>query len=227
MKTLIADDDEIMRVLLETVTRSCGHEVTTARDGEEAWAIYQRDRQPLVILDWQMPRMDGLEVCRRIRQLDDKRCTFVAMVTSRDQDLDLVRVLDAGADEYVFKPVSPEQLRARLTIAERRIDQERDRRVTEAALAEARWMAGIGETTLALQHEINNPLAALLGNVSLIEAAVLSEEETRDAIKVIGVQARRIADVVKRLQALRDPRSVEYVEGSRMLDLGRRDSSGR
>ena len=227
MQTLIADDDDIMRLLLETATRASGHEVTTARDGEEAWAIYQRDRQPLVLLDWQMPRLDGLEVCRRIRELDREHETFVAMVTSRDADQDLLRVLDAGADEYVFKPVSPEQFRARLTIAERRIDQQRQRRVTEAALAEARWLAGIGETTLALQHEINNPLAALLGNVSLIEANVLSADETREAIDVIGVQARRIAAVVKRLQALRDPQSVEYVEGSRMLDLRGRDSSGR
>jgi two-component system, NtrC family, sensor kinase len=227
MHTLLADDDEMMRLLLAAVARSCGHEVTMARDGEEAWAIFQRETPPLVILDWQMPKLDGLEICQRIRSFVPSLDTFIVMVTARDTDRDLLRVLDAGADDYIFKPVSPEQFRARLTIAERRIGQQRDRRLTETALADARWLAGIGETTLAIQHEINNPLAALLGNLSLIETGVLSAEETKDAIAVIGVQARRIGAVVKRLQALRDPRSVEYVEGSRMLDLGGRDSQGR
>ena len=223
MNTLIADDDDLMRLLLETVVRAAGHETVTVADGAEAWAIWERDRHPLVLLDWQMPTLDGLDVCRRIRAADPDGETFVIMVTARDSDQDLRSVLDAGADDYISKPVTPEQVRARLSIAERRIGLMHARRAAEKALAEARWLAGIGETTLTLQHEINNPLAALLSNTSLIETGLLTPTEERDALNVIVEQSRRIADVVRRLSALRDPKSVEYVLGSRMLDLGKRD----
>ena len=222
MQVLIADDDEMMRALLEAVVRACGHDVVTVADGVAAWAAYEREAPALVMLDWQMPVVDGLEVCRRIRASPKSAETFVMLITARDSDQDLKHVLDAGADDYLTKPVTPEQVRARLTIAERRIGQAREQRAVEVALADARWLAGIGETTLALQHEINNPLAALLGNTSLIEAGLLSPEEVNEALVVISQQARRIAEVVKRLSALRTPRSVEYVDGSRMLDLGRR-----
>ena len=223
MHVLIADDDRVMCLLLQAAVAACGHDVATAEDGARAWAAFERDRHPLVLLDWQMPGVDGLEVLRRIRASPAGADTFVLMVTARDSDQDLKRVLDSGADDYLTKPVTPEQIRARLTIAERRIRLMRERRAVDAALADARWLAGIGETTLALQHEINNPLAALLGNLSLIEAGLLSPAEEREALAVIGEQARRIAEVVKRLSALRTPRSVEYVDGSRMLDLGRRE----
>jgi DNA-binding response OmpR family regulator len=224
MQTLIADDDDLMRLLLETVVRSAGHDVVAVSDGAAAWAEYQRGRHPLVLLDWQMPNMDGLEVCRRIRAFEKGDETFVMLVTARDSDQDLRSVLDAGADDYLSKPVTPENVRARLSIAERRIELARSRRSVEAQLAESRWLAGMGATTLALQHEINNPLAALLGNASLIATGLLTPAEERDALVVIVEQSRRIADVVKRLSALREPRTVEYVEGSRMLDLGKRDA---
>jgi nitrogen-specific signal transduction histidine kinase len=83
-------------------------------------------------------------------------------------------------------------------------------------------LAGIGETTIAVEHEINNPLAALLGAVSLLTMSTalgkLSAED-RESVDIITKQARRIADVVKRLSKLQNPRSVEYLRGSKMIDL--------
>jgi DNA-binding response OmpR family regulator len=222
MKVLLADDDEFMRLLAEEVLRQGGHEVVAVGDGEQAWAAYEHDQPPLVLLDWQMPGLDGVEVCRRIREADPDRQTFVLVITARDASDALATVLDAGADDYLSKPVAPEGLQARLAIAERRIAQLAAQREAEAKLAQARWLAGIGETTLALQHEINNPLAALLGNASLLEAGLCEgEEERRQCVAAIVEQAKRIGAVVKRLQALRDPQSVEYLRGGRMLDLSK------
>jgi DNA-binding response OmpR family regulator len=222
VRVLLADDDAFMRLLHEEVLRSCGHEPIVASDGEEAWATFERDTPPLVILDWQMPGLDGLEVCRRIREHPEGDTTFVLVVTARDGADDLTTVLDAGADDYLSKPVTPDNLQARLRIAERRIEVSRARKTAEEELRRARYLAGIGETTLTIQHEINNPLAALLTNASLIRTGVLTDEEMRESVVVIEEQARRIADVVKRLRQIereRSAMSVEYLGEARMIDL--------
>ena len=221
-RALIADDDEMMRLLIETITSESGYTVESADNGTRAWEAYRRDRPTLLILDWQMPGMDGLEVCRRVRAVDPSRATFILMITARDTDTDLTRILDGGVDDYLSKPLSADTLRARLKIAERRIALERQRREAEEELARARWLAGIGETTIAVEHEINNPLAALLGSVSLLTMSNALDKlsaEDRVSVDIITKQARRIADVVKRLSKLQNPRSVEYLAGSKMIDL--------
>jgi two-component system, NtrC family, sensor kinase len=221
MRVLFADDDVIARTLLAAVLTHLGHEGRAASDGARAWELFQEAPVPLVILDINMPVLDGLEVCRRIRAHEAGRETFVLVVTARDGRDDLTAVLDAGADEYVTKPSSPENLRARLEIASRRIVQDRARRAAEAELARARWLAGIGETTIALEHEINNPLSALLGHAELLLMETGLTEDQREQLEVIREQAARIADVVRRLARLKNPQSVEYLAGARMIDLSK------
>ena len=211
-----------MRLLHEEVLRACGHEPIVASDGIEAWATFESQTPPMVILDWQMPGLDGLEVCRRIREHPEGDTTFVLVVTARDGADDLTTVLDAGADDYLSKPVTPDNLQARLRIAERRIEVSRARKTAEEELRRARYLAGIGETTLTIQHEINNPLAALMTNAALIQSGVLNEDEVKEAVAVIEEQARRIAEVVKRLRKIereRSAMSVEYLGDTRMIDL--------
>ena len=226
MRVLLADDDEFMRALLDLVLREAGHEVNAVADGVAAWEAFAAAPPPLVVLDWEMPGLDGLEVCRRIRAADPGRTTFVLVVTARDASEGLATMLDAGADDYVAKPVSPEGLRARLVIVERRVAQAAAQREAEAGLARARWLAGVGETTLALQHEINNPLAAMLGHAALIEHGLCEGAERDDCVAAIVEQAKRIGTVVKRLSALREPKSVEYLEGAMMVDLSNDEGRG-
>jgi signal transduction histidine kinase len=131
-------------------------------------------------------------------------------------------VLAAGADDYITKPSSPENLRARIEIAGQRILQNAARRAAESELAKSRWLAGIGETTIAIEHEINNPLSALLGHAELLLMDPAVNDEQREQLRIILEQASRIADVVRRLARLKNPQSVEYLAGARMLDLGAR-----
>jgi DNA-binding response OmpR family regulator len=224
MRVLLADDDIIARTLLTAVITELGHEPVIADDGQRAWELFQSEPTPLAVLDINMPGLDGLTVCRLIRDHEAGRDSFVIVVTARDAREDLTAVLAAGADDYVTKPSSPENLRARLEIAQQRIIQNAARRTAEAELARARWLAGIGETTIALEHEINNPLSALLGNAELLLMEDGLTEEQEQQVRVIREQAARIADVVKRLARLKNPRSVEYLTGSNMLDLGSRSS---
>jgi DNA-binding response OmpR family regulator len=173
----------------------------------------------MMILDWQMPGLDGLEVCRRIRKAPDGEDVFVLMVTGRDAASHLTDALAAGVDDYLSKPATPEHLEARVRIAERRIAQTTARRRAEDALAKAQWLAGIGQTALALQHEINNPLMALLTHGQLLAEDPELTAAIRSQVGTIVAQARRIADVVRRLRELKEPQSVEYLGTSRMIDL--------
>lgn len=223
MRVLFADDEVIARTLTAAVLAHLGHESRSANDGAEAWALFQAEPVPLVILDVNMPVLDGLDVCRRIRAHEAGRETFVLVVTAREARDDLVEVLDAGADDYVSKPSTPENLRARLEIATRRIAQDQARRAAETELARARWLAGIGETTIALEHEINNPLSALLGHAELLLMDRNLSADQREQLLIVREQAARIAEVVRRLAKLKNPQSVEYLSGARMLDLSEND----
>ncbi len=218
MRVLFADDDAVARTLLAAVLSDLGHDASEANDGARAWEAFQAEPVPLVILDINMPHLDGLAVCRRIREHPRGRETFVIVVTARDGREDLAAVLAAGADDYVTKPSSPENLRARLEIAQQRIIQNAAQRDAEAELARSRWLAGIGETTIALEHEINNPLSALLGHTELL-LMDSAESEQREQLVIIQQQASRIADVVRRLASLKNPQTVEYLAGARMIDL--------
>jgi DNA-binding response OmpR family regulator len=219
MKILAADDDESIRDLVALVLKSAGHDVITAPDGMEAWAAFERDQPELLVLDWQMPGLSGIELCEKVRKTPTGQHAFILMATARGATDDLRRVLAAGADDYIPKPLSPEALSTRITIAERRMAQDLERRQAVDALQRAQWLAGIGETAIAIQHEVNNPLTALLGNVALLEDDTMTGADKAQCLRTIAEQAVRIGAVVRRLSTLRDPRSVEYIRGSRMIDL--------
>ena len=224
MKVLIADDSPLIRRLIEVAVLDRGHEVIAVEDGASAWRAFEREHPSLVIVDWQMPELDGLEVCRRIRTSPWARDAFVLVVTGRAEGDDVVNALNAGADDYLFKPFTPSSITARLEIAERRIAANDARWAAEEALSNAQWMAGIGQTALAIQHEINNPLAALLSNVQLMLMDDALPTDVRSLADDMLAQARRVANVVKRLSQLETPRTVEYLAGEPMLDLSEHGS---
>ncbi|MEP6492491.1 MAG: response regulator [bacterium] len=219
LRALVADDDPIVRLLVLAVLAELGHEAEVATNGADAWRMFEEWHPDLVVLDVDMPDVDGIEVCRRIREVDEKREVFVLFLTGRDQPETLDVVLDAGGDEFIAKPTTPEDLRARLIMARRRMAQDAARRRAEEELSKARWLSGIGEATLALQHEINNPLSALLGNAELMIMDLDEKGERNELLDVIHEQALRIAEVVRRLRRLKNPQSVDYVGRSRMIDL--------
>ncbi|EEF24159.1 sensory transduction histidine kinase, putative, partial [Ricinus communis] len=105
VRVLIADDDATIRLWLDSVLREWGYETVLADNGDAAWHLLQQDDSPeLVLLDWLMPGLDGLEVCRRIKADPQKRFSYVIMLTARTTTEDFVAALDAGADDLVRKP---------------------------------------------------------------------------------------------------------------------------
>ena len=117
MRALIADDDPITTAVLAGALRRLGIDVAAAGDGTTAWhALTSSPAPSLAIIDWMMPGVDGIELCRRIRQQPALAGMYVMLLTGRDSRSDLVAGLDAGADDYMIKPIDIEELRARVQV---------------------------------------------------------------------------------------------------------------
>ena len=123
MKVLIAEDDNITRRRLEKLLEEMGLEVVSCSDGIEAWEIIQSENAPhLLLLDWMMPGIDGIEICRKIRKLAREPYTFILLLTSKGKREDYVKGMEAGADDYITKPYNHNELRVRLTAGKRIIE---------------------------------------------------------------------------------------------------------
>ena len=148
MRILIAEDDRVTLKILTGLLTSWGHETTAASDGESALKMILSQQTPyLALLDWMLPGMDGPEVCRRMRASELTTPGYLILLTSKSAQADLVEGLDAGADEYLVKPIDPAELRARLNAGARILDLQTrladQVRELEAALGNIRHLTGL------------------------------------------------------------------------------------
>jgi sigma-B regulation protein RsbU (phosphoserine phosphatase) len=138
MRILIAEDERITRTTLARQLQSWGHEVTAAEDGQQAWELLGAGGEyDIVITDWEMPRMSGVELVRRIRETPGSAYTYVILLTSRSNKSDIVSGIEAGADDYVSKPFDRDELRVRLLAGERIVRLERTLSRQNAELRDA------------------------------------------------------------------------------------------
>ncbi len=126
MKILIAEEERVSRRLLESRLKKWGYEVTAAKDGKEAWEIFQKEHFPMVISDWMMPEMDGLELLRRIRSSKRPGYVYTILLTARTEKEDILAGMESGADDFITKPFDKDELLARLKVGLRITDLERD-----------------------------------------------------------------------------------------------------
>ncbi len=148
MRILIAEDDITSRTVLSAVLQKNGHEPVEARDGAEALATLLREDAPrMAILDWMMPEIDGVEVCRRVRAREQERPPYLIMLTTRGEKTDVSTGLRAGANDYIAKPFNAVELVARIEVGCRYVALE-DRyaakvRELEEALAQIKTLSGV------------------------------------------------------------------------------------
>ena len=117
MKILVAEDQTISRHILEASLRKWGYEVKGVEDGTRAWEILQGEEAPqLAILDWLMPGMDGIEICRQIRLRPQTQPVYIILLSARSDQEDKIHGLEAGADDYITKPFDRDELRARVQV---------------------------------------------------------------------------------------------------------------
>lgn len=148
MEILIAEDDEVSRRILQVTLAAAGHTVVVTENGAEAWDILEKDDSPpLAILDWMMPGLDGLEVCRRVREKKTDTPVYIIFLTAKANKTDIVQGLGAGANDYILKPFNREELRARVQVGETVVNLQHAlaARVGELenALAQVKLLQGI------------------------------------------------------------------------------------
>lgn len=138
MRVLIADDDPVIRRLLDATLGASGHEVVAVSDGTAAWEALTADDAPLLaVLDWVMPGLQGIEVCRRVRDLARPIPPYLILLTAMDRTEDIVAGLQAGADDYIAKPFAPDELRARVQVGARVVALQQGLAARVKALEEA------------------------------------------------------------------------------------------
>ena len=134
MKILVAEDDSVSRVILKVKLKNMGYDVIVTEDGEEAWEEFHAEKPQLVITDWMMPNVDGLELCRRIRTLTQERYIYIVILTGVEGKKAYLEGIEAGADDFLHKPVDMDELTARLHVASRSITLRTEMRQLEGLL---------------------------------------------------------------------------------------------
>lgn len=138
MKILVAEDDPVSRLILQKSLEKFGHEALCAENGMRAWELFQNTEVKMVITDWMMPEMDGMDLCKNIRLSSNDQYSYIIVLTAKVQKQDLIEMLETGADDYITKPFDPEELRVRIRTGERILRLEDEHNKFENILIESR-----------------------------------------------------------------------------------------
>ena len=169
MDILIAEDDYYSRTILQKILDKFGHKTEAVDNGLKAWNLFQQKDFSIIISDWMMPEMDGLTLCRKIREMELSRYIYILLLTAKDSKQDTVTGFEAGADDYVVKPFEPEELMARIRAGQRIIQLEEDQKRYHGQLLQSDKMTSIGQLAAGVAHEINNPIGFVSSNLKTLE----------------------------------------------------------
>ncbi len=212
MRILIAEDDFTSRTMLRGVLTKWGYEVISTCDGEKAYdALQQSDAPQLVVMDWEMPGMDGAALCRKLREQDRKEPLYLILLTSKGDRGDIVEGLDAGADDYIPKPYDSAELRARVNVGRRVIALLNEMREREK-------LQGVIEMAGAVCHELNQPLQVVSGFSEILLEKIQQGDPNSLIIKNIQDGIDRIGKLTQRIMKITQYQSKPYLK-RRIVDI--------
>ena len=210
MNTLIADDDPITRLLLSSALTKLGHTVREAANGREAWYAWLTGEYPLVISDWRMPDLDGLEFCRRLRADPRADYSYIILLTSCSGSANYLEAMTAGADDFITKPFEKDAFAARVRVAERILglharlraaNTDLERRVRERTAQLAAAVQAKGEFLSRASHELRTPMNHILGFAQLLEMDPLDPEQ-KDSVAQILTSGAHLLTLIDRILAV-------------------------
>ena len=212
MKILIAEDENVTRTILSRKLTGWGYEVLSAAGGHEAWEILQiADAPRLIILDWMMPGMDGIEICTRLKTLENSTPGYVILLTSRDNEDDIVKGLDAGADDYIIKPFKNSELRSRVNVGRRMIE-------LQASSLEKEKLQGVIEMSGAVCHEMNQPLQVVSGITELLMMDIEEGHPLYEKIIMLKDQTERMGEITNKLMKVTSYATKAYLD-NQIIDI--------
>lgn len=214
MKILVADDSEDYRELLLDILPGWGYEVECVPDGAAAWrTLSRRDAPRLAILDWMMPELDGVTLCRRLRAQEQGNPCYIILLTSRNQPSDLVHALRAGADDFVTKPFNIDELGARIQVGCRVLGL-----LTQ--LSEHERSRGVLQMAGAVAHEMNQPLQTILTSIQLLTLDLPAADPNQEVLTVLKDAVKRLGQVTHRVMNITHGHTKQYLsEHSEIVDL--------
>jgi DNA-binding response OmpR family regulator len=213
MRILVADDDASVRGVLVDFLQEWGMEVVACVDGSSAWQEMQKEDPPrLVILDWTMPGISGLELCSRLRSRQDRRFTYIIFLTGRSATRDMVEGLAAGADDYLSKPFEETELSARIQVGVRVV------RMWEQML-ELEKNRVLSQTAGAMAHEIAQPLSIIMGQAQLLQMRGPGGKAEQRRYASIYQAGQRVDDILRQMEAARSHIVKPYLDDGEIIDF--------
>jgi DNA-binding response OmpR family regulator len=205
MDILVADDDCTGRVLLNSALCELGHSVTEATNGCDAWKAWKRQRHQLIISDWMMPCMDGLELCRRIRAEETSQLSYIILITAREGNANYLAAMNSGVDDFMSKPFERDRLIARVRVAMRILGLNQslqlanthlERRVEERTAELQKALQAKSEFLSRASHELRTPMNHILGFAQLLASKNELTEKQEANVRQILESGRRLLTLI-------------------------------
>ena len=214
MKLLISDDNPTIQKLLKSNLERYGHEVVCTSNGREAYKVIQQPGGPqIALIDWMMPEMDGLTLCRELRKHPLRHPLYLILITSREDKKDIISGLEAGADDYITKPIDLQELYARINVGCRVVAMH-----TESLGKEK--LQGVVEMAGAVCHEINQPLQIILGNSELLLHDLPESDPNHSKLHAIREAVQRIGTLTNRIMTISSYSTKSHLDGKvQIIDL--------
>lgn len=210
MNVLIAEDDSVTRLLLSAALRKLGHDVRQAENGRDALAAWEESHPSLVISDWMMPDIDGLELCRRVRAGERADFTYIILLTARSGKSHYLEAMQAGVDDFITKPFEKDELAARVHVAERILrlhenlraaNTDLERRVCDRTAELEEALDAKNQFLSRASHELRTPMNHILGFAQLLKMDSLNEEQENNIGQVL-TSGRHLLRLIDRILAI-------------------------
>ncbi len=213
---LVVEDEKDTRYILDKLLTKNNYDVVTSINGQEAIELLKQHKPKVIIADWTMPVMDGIELCKILKGDETNKLIYFIILTARASLKDRVIGLDVGADDFLVKPVDNQELLARIRSGIRIHNLQNELRSIEHNKA-------IIEMACTIGHKINNPLSSLLMSIKNIEDELnaIEKEKFIDDFNITHQSIEKIKSLVNDLTHLQNPDLIEYTPDQKMVKLGK------
>lgn len=213
LRVFIADDDFITREFLDSSLKKWGFEVISAKDGNEAMEeLLKEDSPDLVILDWIMPGIEGIEICRKLRKSKKHDSKYLIMLTSFDSTEKIVEGLKAGANDYVTKPFNYEEMKARVEVGKRVIELQ------NAHIEREKFRAAV-EMAGGVCHEFNQPLQIIVGYTDFLLSMNTVDNPDTKPLSKIKEAVEKLGNLTRKLQNITRIKTKDYIGSRKIVDI--------